>query len=83
MWNDLLVYHNESNAIILHRGNILFGSDWDEKRYKQVLFACALERDLDIFELGDQTICGSKGAVMSGGQKVGAAILLVTIIEAD
>lgn len=51
--------------------NILFGHRFDAKRYKSVIRACALERDLEIFEQGDATIVGEKGTVCSGGQKGG------------
>ena len=30
------------------RDNILFGSEYDEERYKKVLYQCALERDLEL-----------------------------------
>ncbi|KAF4618966.1 hypothetical protein D9613_010076 [Agrocybe pediades] len=41
------------NATI--RENILFGSIYDETRYRAVIQQCALERDLELFEAGDQT----------------------------
>jgi ABC-type multidrug transport system fused ATPase/permease subunit len=50
--------------------NITFGSPYDEKRYLATLKACQLERDLEIFELGDETEVGEKGTACSGGQKV-------------
>lgn len=43
------------------RENIVFGEVYDEKRYKQVLHACALEKDLELFDAGDQTELGEKG----------------------
>ncbi|KAL8280037.1 hypothetical protein RQP46_007618 [Phenoliferia psychrophenolica] len=49
--------------------NILFGLGRDERRYQQVLEACALQPDLALFELGDQTEVGERGVVLSGGQK--------------
>jgi ABC-type multidrug transport system fused ATPase/permease subunit len=49
--------------------NILFASPYDEERYKAVLSACALERDLAILVAGDQTLVGEKGITLSGGQK--------------
>lgn len=49
--------------------NILFAAPLDEKRYKDVIVACALERDLEILDAGDQTLVGEKGITLSGGQK--------------
>ena len=43
------------------RDNIVFGSPFDEERYKKVLYQCGLERDLTLFEAGDQTEVGEKG----------------------
>jgi ABC-type multidrug transport system fused ATPase/permease subunit len=57
------------------KDNILFGSEIDEKRYKDVLIACALERDLEAIESGDQTLVGDKGVKLSGGQ--GQRIIVV------
>ncbi|KAI1772926.1 P-loop containing nucleoside triphosphate hydrolase protein [Hypoxylon cercidicola] len=51
------------------RDNILFSSPYDEKRYKDVLVACALERDLEILDNGDETLVGENGITLSGGQK--------------
>lgn len=49
--------------------NILFASPIDETRYRAVIAACALERDLDILADGDDTLVGEKGIALSGGQK--------------
>jgi ABC-type multidrug transport system fused ATPase/permease subunit len=49
--------------------NIVFASAYDENRYQNVLKACALQRDLEVFENGDSTLVGEKGIVVSGGQK--------------
>jgi ABC-type multidrug transport system fused ATPase/permease subunit len=49
--------------------NIIFASPYDERRYRAVLKACALERDLQILDAGDQTLVGEKGISLSGGQK--------------
>ena len=43
------------------RDNIVFGSPFDEERYRKVLYQCGLERDLTLFEAGDQTEVGEKG----------------------
>lgn len=55
------------NATI--KENILFASPFDKQRYDAVIKACALERDLQILEAGDQTLVGEKGISLSGGQK--------------
>lgn len=49
--------------------NIVFASPWDAKRYKNVIVACSLQRDLEILDGGDQTLVGEKGVTLSGGQK--------------
>lgn len=51
------------------RDNILFGSAYDEERYKQVLKVCCLQADLDTLPGGDQAEIGEKGINLSGGQK--------------
>lgn len=54
--------------------NILFGSEFDEARYKQVLECCALNPDLDALEDGDETEIGERGVSLSGGQKARVAL---------
>lgn len=49
--------------------NIIFASPWDPKRYDAVLTACALSKDLEILDNGDETLVGEKGVTLSGGQK--------------
>ncbi|KAI9807288.1 MAG: hypothetical protein M1833_000031 [Piccolia ochrophora] len=49
--------------------NILFASPFDQKRYQDVISACALTRDLEILDAGDDTLVGEKGITLSGGQK--------------
>lgn len=50
------------------RGNITFGSPFNQKRYDDVIEACGLTRDLQILSGGDQTEVGEKGITLSGGQ---------------
>jgi ABC-type multidrug transport system fused ATPase/permease subunit len=58
------------------RENIRFGEDSvsssrqsNERRYKDILDACALRPDLETFPSGDRTELGEKGITISGGQK--------------
>lgn len=41
----------------------------DEEWYQQVVHSCALDQDISQLRDADQTIVGSRGTVMSGGQK--------------
>lgn len=56
------------------RDNILFGSPYDEKRYKQVLDACALMIDFAEMKSGDLTLVGENGVRLSGGQRARTAL---------
>ncbi|KAJ3381657.1 hypothetical protein HDU84_004921 [Entophlyctis sp. JEL0112] len=51
------------------KDNILFGQPYDEVRYRSVLEACALVKDLEVLIGGDSVEIGEKGINLSGGQK--------------
>ena len=51
------------------KDNILFGNEYIESKYNNVLEACALIADLNILPAGDRTEIGEKGINLSGGQK--------------
>ncbi|KAM5351116.1 hypothetical protein ACJ41O_003839 [Fusarium nematophilum] len=56
------------------RENIVFHENFDPKRYRDVLSACALVPDLATFPDGDQTKLEEGGIGLSGGQKARVAL---------
>jgi ATP-binding cassette subfamily C (CFTR/MRP) protein 1 len=52
------------------RNNILGVSDFEPEWYASVLYACALDTDIEMLPEGDSTKVGSAGAALSGGQKL-------------
>uniref|UniRef100_A0A8D2JJF9 ATP binding cassette subfamily C member 2 n=1 Tax=Sciurus vulgaris TaxID=55149 RepID=A0A8D2JJF9_SCIVU len=65
------------------KDNILFGSEFNEKKYQQVLEACALLPDLEILPGGDMAEIGEKGINLSGGQKQRVSLARATYQNAD
>ena len=55
------------NATI--KENITFGLPYDAGRYRKVISACALAKDLEMLTDGDSTDIGANGINLSGGQK--------------
>ncbi|XP_038631368.1 multidrug resistance-associated protein 5-like isoform X2 [Scyliorhinus canicula] len=51
------------------RDNILFGKNYEEERYNNVLEACCLHPDIESLPYGDMTEVGERGANLSGGQR--------------
>ncbi|XP_037922724.1 probable multidrug resistance-associated protein lethal(2)03659 isoform X3 [Hermetia illucens] len=51
------------------RNNILFGEEYDKKRYHEVTKCCALLDDFNQLPNRDQTVVGERGASLSGGQR--------------
>ena len=51
------------------RENILFGQKFDQKRYDNVLNACSLIEDVQMFPRKDMSEIGERGLNLSGGQK--------------
>ncbi|PIM99753.1 Multidrug resistance-associated protein/mitoxantrone resistance protein, ABC superfamily [Handroanthus impetiginosus] len=63
--------------------NILFGSPMDRAKYKSVIHACSLKKDLELFSHGDQTIIGDRGINLSGGQKQRVQLARALYHDAD
>ncbi|OJJ47560.1 hypothetical protein ASPZODRAFT_1715312 [Penicilliopsis zonata CBS 506.65] len=55
------------NATI--RDNVLFGAPFDPVRYGKTVAACALTADLALLPNRDDTLVGTQGVALSGGQK--------------
>ncbi|PKY07392.1 P-loop containing nucleoside triphosphate hydrolase protein [Aspergillus campestris IBT 28561] len=65
------------------RNNILFGKEYNESWYEQVVDACALTPDLEMLPDGDQTEIGERGINVSGGQKQRLNISRAIYFDAD
>lgn len=65
------------------RDNILFGSAYRSRRYRNVLRACALQPDVDILPGRDLTRIGERGINLSGGQKQRVTIARAFYSDAD
>ena len=65
------------------RSNILFGKPLKINLYKEVLYVCALHKDLINLENGDLTEVGEKGVTLSGGQRARISLARALYSEAD
>ena len=65
------------------RDNILFGKDFDEPFYINVLRACNIDEDLRQFDFGDQTMIGERGVTLSGGQKARLSLARALYARSD
>ncbi|XP_046664343.1 multidrug resistance-associated protein 1-like [Homalodisca vitripennis] len=63
--------------------NILFGSNYESKKYSHTVEACALRQDLDMLPGGDSTEIGEKGINLSGGQKQRVSLARAVYNDAD
>lgn len=65
------------------RENIIFGREFDQAWYDEVVDACALRADLDMLPAGDKTEIGERGITVSGGQKQRMNIARAIYFNAD
>uniref|UniRef100_A0A8D0A0B3 ATP-binding cassette, sub-family C (CFTR/MRP), member 2 n=1 Tax=Sander lucioperca TaxID=283035 RepID=A0A8D0A0B3_SANLU len=65
------------------RDNILFGSSHEERRFQEVIQACALAPDLELLPGGDLTEIGEKGINLSGGQKQRVSLARAVYSQSD
>jgi len=65
------------------RNNILFGSEYNEKRYMEAIKYACLESDLVMFLHGDLTVVGKKGSTLSGGQRARVSFARALYSKAD
>ncbi|KAL4194334.1 hypothetical protein AMTRI_Chr05g68070 [Amborella trichopoda] len=65
------------------RENILYGKPMDKTSYDKAIGACALDKDLSIFEHGDLTMIGERGLNLSGGQKQRLQLARAVYNDAD
>lgn len=53
---------------------MIFGKDYDPRKYSDVLEACALDTDVSLMVGGDMAYIGEKGLNLSGGQRARLAL---------
>lgn len=65
------------------KNNITGGTLGEERRYEEVLDACALRADLAALPQGDATMIGDRGINLSGGQKQRVALARAIFANKD
>ncbi|GAB7349652.1 hypothetical protein MBLNU459_g0328t1 [Dothideomycetes sp. NU459] len=63
--------------------NIIFGKEFHDQWYDDVIDACALRPDLEMLPNGDMTEIGERGITVSGGQKQRLNIARAIYFNAD
>lgn len=65
------------------KDNIVFGNDYDEERFWRVIRLCNLEKDIEVFQFGVDTMVGDQGTTISGGQRQRIALARAIYSDAD
>lgn len=65
------------------RENIIFGTEFDKRKYVEVVDACQLESDLKLMPAGDRTEIGERGITLSGGQKARLSLARAVYNQSD
>jgi ABC-type multidrug transport system fused ATPase/permease subunit len=65
------------------RNNIIFGMEYNRKKYQEVVHYACLKRDFELFTHGDKTMIGEKGSTLSGGQKARISFARALYSESD
>lgn len=63
--------------------NVVFGQEFDQDWYKEVLDACALTKDIEQMPMGHATEVGERGISLSGGQKARVSLARAIYSRAD
>ena len=80
------VAYSAQQAWILNdtvRNNILFGKEFDESKYEEVLSVCCMKNDLKTLQGGDQCEIGDRGINVSGGQKARISLARCCYSDSD
>ncbi|OMJ75317.1 hypothetical protein SteCoe_25549 [Stentor coeruleus] len=65
------------------KDNILMCRTLDPEFYTEVINACALIKDLEILNNGDETLVGDRGATLSGGQRARLSLARTVYSNSD
>ena len=80
------VAYSAQQAWILNdtvRNNILFGKEFDDAKYEEVLSVCCMKNDLKTLQGGDQCEIGDRGINVSGGQKARISLARCCYSDSD
>ena len=80
------IWYVEQDPFIMSqtiKDNILFGEPYNEERFNSVIKACWLDRDIDIFDKGIETLIGERGINVSGGQKARISLARAAYSNSD